>query len=177
MKKWFILILLLSCSTTFALNQNETKIVQHAQGALAQAQRNYRDQRAKTEAAEQRAEEAEKEAQAANENAAQTAQNISVLKGQIDDAAKREQSLVAEVTGLRELKKQVNSYWGIGAIIYGFERLAKHIFILIAVVIVLALVIWILSFALPWLKPLIGIFNNILTSILTFIKNLFKKKK
>jgi phage-related protein len=176
MKKFLILILILNCSVALALNENEKKLVIHAKGALSEAQKNYNTQKLQAEQAEKRAEEAEKEAEEANKNAAQTAQNILTLQGDIKKASAREAKLVIRVNNLQRLEKKVNSLWGIGAIIYGFERLAKHIFILIAVLIGLALILWVVSFFVPWLKPLIGIFNNILTAILNFIKNLFKRK-
>lgn len=42
---------------------------------------------------------------------------------------------------MRPIVKQVNSWWGVGAIIYGFKRLAVHMLILTAVLIVLGILL------------------------------------
>ena len=173
MKKWLILILVFNCSIALGLTTNETKIVQHAQKGLVEAQRDYKDQRIKTEEAEKRAEEADREAQKANDNAAKTSQNIEIVAKQVDDAYEREKALVTRVNQLQELEKEVNSYWGLGAILYGIKVLLKHLFILGIIVAVLGATLYFLvPAAIPFIKMILSFFGMIFRKI----GDLFRKK-
>lgn len=165
MNKW-LLILSICC---LALTPAEKKAIQQAKDYVDKAKQENIEAWGEAKQAWDKAYDAE-------QHAKNTDVEITKTKKQIEEAHKNEQRLGDENAKMKPVYDQVNKYWGIGGIIYGFQRLAKHLLILLAVLVGLALIIWVVSLFVPWLKPLIGIFNNILTSILNFIKNLFKKK-
>lgn len=75
---------------------------------------------------------------------------------------------------MQKVYDQVNKYWGIGGILYGFGQLFKHLLILTAVIIVVALLLFAASVALkgffPWLAPVGAFFNMIGRGIASLFK-------
>lgn len=55
----------------------------------------------------------------------------------------------AKITAQDKIIKEVNGAWGLGAFIYGFKVLTKHLLILAAVIVVLLIAAWVLSLFFP----------------------------
>lgn len=71
--------------------------------------------------------------------------------------------------------KQVNKLWGLGGIAYGFGQLAKHLFILVAVLAVLAVAVLVLSFFFPFIIPFIRAVGSFFAAIFNRIGGLFRR--
>ena len=102
------------------------------------------------------------EANQAKQSAADSAASAASEKTLLDQAKAQSiteqaqlKKAATENAQMRPIVKQVQSYWGIGGIIYGFKRLAAHLLIMAAVIAVLVVGIWILSIAAPASAPII----------------------
>ena len=102
--------------------------------------------------------EADQAKQSATDSAASAAYEKTLLDTAVAQSKEEQAQLkkaATENAQMRPIVKQVQSYWGIGGIIYGFKRLAAHLLILAAVIAVLVVGIWILSIAAPATAPII----------------------
>lgn len=142
----YLVIGLIVTNSAFALTVSENKVAKHARAELKAAQ-NERDQaKADEAAASTDADNAQWWALDA-ENRAAEAQKAS------DEQHRQLVEAVKQNAEMRPIVEQCKKWWGIGAIIYGFKRLAIHLFILIAVLAVLAA-------ALAWFfPPVLGLFR------------------
>ena len=94
------------------------------------------------------------------------------LGKQIDTAHAHEEDLAKYEAYSKPIVDQVNKYWGLGAFIYGFKILAKHLFILGIVVGVIALAL----FALSFFFPIIGVALGAVKSVFSRVVNIFRRK-
>lgn len=70
------------------------------------------------------------------------------------------------------VEAEVNKYWGVGAILYGFKRLAKHLLILAVVLVAIVGLLIVASFFVPALGPVLAI----ATSVWARFLGLFRRK-
>lgn len=118
----------------YALTPKERAIVQHAAKGVDDAIVHNDVAKAETAAANAAASSAEASAKAADDRAALAEQQAKTQHDELERSAKENEKM-------RPIVKEVQSWWGIGGIIYGFKRLAVHILILIAVLLVLGIVL------------------------------------
>ena len=156
-------------SVASALTPVETTAVQHAVKYIQDAQRQAVEQKQILDQTT--------EANAQLERIAVDQQNqINKLGDEIDKAHKNEEALAAYNAKAKPIIDQVNKYWGLGAFAYGLKVLARHLLILVAVLAVIALVVFGLSFAFPALGAFIRTAGTVIAAFLRKIGNLFKKK-
>lgn len=148
--------LLAFATSSFALTANERKQLIQVQSLINQGQADYAQAKQEVAVADQRAADADAHAQASDTHAAETDQAIGIVKKQIDDAHNRELALKKDNDKMAPVYKRVMGPWfapGLGAIIFGFERLAKFTLIFAAVVIVLVIaVVVIFPAVIPFLE-------------------------
>lgn len=104
------------------------ELLLHAQGEIAFA-KNAAAQSAKT--------------------AALTETRALVAEAQVKTEHDELQRCADENAAMRPIVEQVNKWWGIGGIAYGFVRLGKHLLILAAVIVALGVALFVLSFFFP----------------------------
>lgn len=96
-------------------------------------------------------------------------ERVSTLSGQIDAAHKHEQELADWQAKYEPVIKQVNKWFGLGAIIYGVKKLAGNILILAAVLAVATGLIYALSFVFPFVgiayRWVIGVFSRVVNLV------------
>lgn len=96
-------------------------------------------------------------------------ERISALGGQIDAAHKHEQELADWQAKYEPVIKEVNKWFGLGAIIYGVKKLARNIFILLGVLAIAAAALYALSFAFPFVglafRWVIGVFRRVVNLV------------
>lgn len=104
-------------------------------------------------------------------------ERVSTLSGQIDAAHKHEKELADWQAKYEPVIKQVNKWFGVGAIIYGVKKLAGNLLILAAVLALATGIIYALSFAFPifgiafrWVKGLVFV-------VLGKVGNIIRRKK
>lgn len=168
--KWKIAILIfITAGVALGLTPAERQFAVKARQYLAAA-------KAKVDHNDQVLAEESRRAQQAEQTVAQQSSQIGTLSGQIETAHKNEQAAVEFNKYSKPIIDQVNSYWGLGAFLYGFKILARHLLILIAVLAVVALIVFGLSFVFPAIIPFIRMVGSFLASIFRSIGNLFRKK-
>lgn len=154
-------------SVALALTPAERSVLRDARSQLKTAISQFQDVNVKLgdagkqiEAANQHAAEAdgraaaaETHAASADQHAAETDAKAKKTGEEIETAHKNEQTMANAVAVMKPIYDQVYKYWGIGAIILGFQILGKHLLILAAVLIGIGLALWIASF----FTPVIGI--------------------
>jgi hypothetical protein len=101
---------------------------------------------------------------------ADTGEKITTLSGQIDQAHKHEQELADYEAKTKPVIDQVNKWWGLGAFVYGAKVLSRHLFILAAVVAVIALALFALSFFFPAIGLAFGAVRGVLNKVVNIIK-------
>lgn len=89
---------------------------------------------------------------------------LEIAKGQIDQIVRERDGAQAEANKMRPIVEQVNRWWGIGGVLYGFGRLAQHLLILLAVLVAIAIGLLVASFFIPFLAP-----------VLTFTMSIWKR--
>ncbi len=156
-------ILLILCSSAFALTPHERQLVTKARDEL----RLHDQERDKAIA----------ESEAAKQTAAQSAEsaNLAEQRAQTAEAqatAEHAQLVIAVGYKVKADKlDSLNKHWGLNAVLYGFGVLARHILILIAVLIVLAILIGVgsllLKTAFPWLAPIASLLEGLWAKLLS----------
>jgi hypothetical protein len=153
----------LLASVALALTPAERRVVEDARGKLKEATAQFEQVKAKLGDAGRQIEEANKHAAesdaraaaaethaaSADQHAAETDLAAKKTGEEIETAHKNEQTMANAVAEMKPIYDQVYKYWGIGAIILGFQILAKHLLILAAVLIGIGLALWIASFFFP----------------------------
>ena len=97
-------------------------------------------------------------------------ERVTTLSGQIDQAHKHEQDLADWQAKYEPVIKQVNKWFGLGAIIYGFQKLAKNILILGVILAVLAAALYGLSFAFPAIGLAFGFVRGLFSRVVNKIR-------
>jgi hypothetical protein len=113
----------------------------------------------------------------ADAHAKQTDAEAATVRQQIEVAHKNEQALATSNAKMKPVYEQCTKWWGIGAILYGFGQLAKHLLILLAVLVVLAVAVLVLSFFFPAMGPFIRMVGTFFGAVFNRITSIFKKKK
>lgn len=126
-----------------ALTPNERKMVQTIQAQVREGQADYDAARAGWARADE-------QTAAAQATADQAAADLKAAQSKFDAVNKDNERM-------KPVYDQCTSHWGLGAIAYGIGELVKHLLILLAVIVVLAIGIWILSIAAPVTAPFIMI--------------------
>jgi hypothetical protein len=101
---------------------------------------------------------------------------ITDLSGQIEKAHKNEQDLARYNAYAKPIIEQVNRWWGIGGILYGFKVLSRHLFILIAVLAVLAVGVFALSFVFPAIMPFIRMTGSFIGMFFRKLGDIFRRR-
>jgi DNA-binding protein YbaB len=144
----------------------------YLQDLLGKAKDDAHQQELLIDESNQRAEEAET-------HAAQTDASVTDLGKQIDTAHANEEKAVKYNLYAKPIVDKVNKYWGIGAIMYGFGRLFKHLIILALVVIglaILAVILYfVMSFFFPAIMPFVRMVGSVLGSLFNKITSVFRK--
>jgi hypothetical protein len=115
--------------------------------------------------------EADQRAASAEQHARATDGYAKVLESRVDEAYIRELALAKDNVKIKPIYEQCTKWWGLGAVLYGFGQLAKHLLILAAVLIVVAAA-GLLGYALFTstpvgvafslvTAPIVGIFNRL----------------
>lgn len=146
MKKLFTICYIFAVvfiTAALALTPNERKMVQTIKAQVEEGQRDYKDARAGWDSAD-------RNAALADARAAETDLRLKTAQSQFDAVNK-------DNARMKAVYDECTSKWGLGAIFFGVRDLAKHIFIMIAVLVGLMLVIWIVSIAVPVTAPFIMI--------------------
>ncbi len=136
-----IVALAFAAITAFGLTPQERKMVQTIKAQVEEGQRQY-------DGALIDVRNAKGEAKSANDTAADTASKLKEAQDKFDAVNKDNERM-------KPVYDQCTSHWGLGAIAYGVGELVKHLLILLAVIVVLAIGIWILSIAAPETAPFI----------------------
>ena len=162
-----VLVVLFLSPSAMALTAQERKIIQAAQSQIEIAIQDYAATKTALTNAQQQAADADS-------HAAITDQAAGVLKKQVDDAYAREKALAIENAKMKPVYDECTKWFGLGAFVYGFKELIKHLLILAGVVIVLGVVVLVLVIIFPWLIPIfvgiIGAINSAIQAILAMFK-------
>src|SRR2546430_6801107 len=103
--------------------------------------------------------------------------DIGTPSGQIEESHKNEQTLADWKKANEGVIEQVNKYWGLGAFAYGAKVLGRHLFWLSLIGGVAAIALLIFAPAVfGFLKTFFGAALTVITSIISRIAGLFKKK-
>jgi hypothetical protein len=118
------------------------------QGPLIfKAQQQLHEGMSQFEQAQSKVAEADQRAASAEQHARATDGYAKVLEGRVNEAYTRELTLAKDNAKIKPVYEQCTKWWGLGAILYGFGQLAKHLLILAAVLAVMG-VVGTLSYAL-----------------------------
>lgn len=166
--KWKWLLIPLSCAA-LALSPAERTFVDKARAYMAQA-------KVKVEQQDKVLKEESRRAQQAEQTVSQQSGQIGKLGGEIDTAHKNESAAVEFNKYSKPIIDQVNSYWGLGAFLYGFKVLARHLLILAAVLIVAALIVFGLSFAFPPIGAFLRTAGEVIAAFIRKIGDRFRRK-
>lgn len=109
------------------------------------------------------------------ESAKNAQTEIVTLNTKMEQVVVEANRVVADNVKMKKVVDKVNSYWGIGGILYGFGVLFKHLFILAAVLIVAALGLFALSF-IGKLNPVLGPIFSFVPKLKQRVQSLFRKK-
>ena len=157
--KWKRLALIIAMAfAVSALTPAERDFAEKARAYLAAAKEKVHQQ-------EQVLAEESRRAQEAESTVREQSGQIGTLGDEIKTAHKNEKELAKYNAYAKPIVEQVNSMWGIGGIIYGFKVLAKHLFILLAVLAGVALVFMVLSFFFPAIGAFIRMAGSWLAAI------------
>jgi hypothetical protein len=81
-----------------------------------------------------------------------------------------------ENAAMRPIVNTVNKWWGIGGIVYGFVRLAKHLLILAAVVIAIGVAVLVLSFFFPVIGVAFKAIGPLFGAAMSRVTGIFRRK-
>lgn len=158
MKRAFILFFLAAfASTSFALTDQERKIVMDAKQHWQSAMREREQMKADIVAAQSAATSAAQSASLAQASAQSAETKAQDAQKQVDVEHKNLVAAESLVKKMQKVYDQCTSHWGLGAIAYGVGELAKHIFIAIIVIAVLGIGIFVLSFFFPLIGVIFGV--------------------
>jgi ABC-type multidrug transport system fused ATPase/permease subunit len=163
-----ILVGYVGLSMALALTPAERKTVQHARTELTTAQKDYTDAKTALAAADQRAQDAELHAQA-------TDQFAGTLQKQVDTEHTEAQRLANLNAKMKPVYDQCTKWLSLGAFVYGFKELIKHLLILAAVGVGLMALVYGLSFAFPVFGAILAFIHSILSKVLAVIESRIKK--
>ncbi len=162
-----LLVVILGIATLIAtpcraLTPQERQIIQAAQTQIEQAMQDY----AATKAALVNASQAVIDADA---HAANTDKAAGVLQSQVDDAYKREKALAADNAKMKPIYDACTRWGDLGAFVWGFKQLMKHVLWVMIGGIGLVIVIYALSFIFPIFGVILAFVVRIFTSIFHMI--------
>lgn len=162
-EKVLILCLALSC---LALTPYERKVIQGVKGKIHAAQ-------IQLDESTQHSQWADQELQNAWTWGETLDKELATVKQDIQISHDNEVKAVAENQKMKPVYDKVHKYWGIGGIIFGFQRLAKHLFIVSIVLVVVGIVLVVLfpTVILPFFKMIASFFGWVFRRI----AGLFKK--
>jgi hypothetical protein len=164
-----LLVWFTSYSLCFGLTPTERKIIIHAKEHLGLAkQENIQ--------AWDEANKAYNKAHEAEQRAAETDKQIDITKGQIKVAHDNEKRLGGLVAKYEPFWIQGHKWWGIGAIGLGVGILVKHLFVTIAVVLLLIVAGLVLAFFFPFLIPLFRMIGNFFGMLFRWIGGMFNRR-
>jgi hypothetical protein len=112
----------------------------------------------------------------AKESAAMTERRALVAEAAVLSEHGELQRSAKENAAMRPIVARVNKWWGIGGIVYGFVRLAKHLLILAAVVIALGVAVLVLSFFFPMIGVAFKAVGPLFGAVTSRIGSLFRRK-
>lgn len=154
------MIVMAAASLTLALTPKERVLVKHASdGVTAGIQTN---QQLGTDLAQ-----AKGEAAKSADSAATAATKAATAEAQAKTEHSQLQTCANQNAAMRPIVKEVQSWWGIGGIIYGFKRLAVHMLILTAALIAILVLVMVLA---PAVIPFIREGFSMVIQFLTFLE-------
>jgi hypothetical protein len=156
----------------FALTASERKTLEQVQVYIRQSQVEYKAAQDAVAQADKEAADSAAQALASNKYALETDQAIGVVKKQVDEMHNREVALKASNDKMKPLYDKVRGPWwapGLGAIIYGFERLT--VFALIAAAVVAVGVVLLVIFV-PAVIPFLEMVGLAIMRVLGFLGSL-----
>lgn len=107
----------------------------------------------------------------------QVDKNLGVLKSEIDTAHENEKRALADNARMQPVYDAVTRWWDLGAFVWGFQQLLKHLLILTIAASLLTGVLWGLSFLFPVIGGGLKTAWNFVTKLFKNILARFKKKK